>query len=280
MTSTWKCLLQHTRTQTGLPVWCQKRDSGHLHYKTHHRKPQISGQKEEHADVIAAGGADPALKDHGAGAATPRVPRGRCPQRRRAAWHGVRRGLGGEPACLPSGKWETPTSRGRARRGRCGRLRGGGLARGAPARRGCGVPPLPALPWHLEAGMQATSCAPMSCPPAFPLILGGVFSSGRACRSLLCPGPSCMGSRSRRRGARAALAHDFGGSRGRRACLASREVRWRGVGLLVCGEAGMLMGLLSARERQSKGKKASRRERKKSSAITGWQVEQGKNQQH
>lgn len=173
MTSTWKCLLQHTRTQTGLLVWCQKRDSGHLQYKSHHRKPQISGQEEEHADVIAAGGADPALKDHGAGAATPRVPRGRCPQRRHAAWHGVRRGLGGEPACLPSGKRETPTSRSRARRGRCGRLRGGGLARGTPALRGRGVPPLPALPGTSRQACRPPPAHPMSCPPCFPSYPGG-----------------------------------------------------------------------------------------------------------
>lgn len=110
---------------------------------------------------------------------------------------------------------------------------------------------------------------PMSYPPAFPVILGGVIPSGQGYRGIHSPGPSCMGSSSRRAGARAALAHDFGGSRERQARLASLEAHWHSVGLLVPGEAGMLMGLISARERQWEGKKASRRESKKSSAITG-----------
>lgn len=47
------------------------------------------------------------------------------------------------------------------------------------------------------------------------------------------------------------LAHDFKGSRGRQAHRASLEARWHGVGLLVCGEAGMLTGLIFAQERES-----------------------------
>lgn len=174
MTSTWKRLLQHTRILTDSLTWCQKWESGHLPCKSHHGKPQISGQEEEHADVITAGGPDPALKDYGAGAAIPRVPQGRCPQHRHAAWHGVRRGLGGKPACLPGGKWETPTSRSRARCGHHGRLQGGGLAQGTPALPCCDVPPVPAHPRHLEAGMQTASCTPHELSPLLFLLSWGV----------------------------------------------------------------------------------------------------------
>lgn len=105
MTSMWKCLLWHTCVLADLLRWCQERDSGHQQYRSCQGKHQISWQEEEHADVITAGGADSALKDHGAGAAVPQVPWGRCPQCRHSIWHRCQE-RAEQKACLPSW-WET-----------------------------------------------------------------------------------------------------------------------------------------------------------------------------
>lgn len=167
----WKCLLWHTCVLPSLLMWCQERDSGHLQYKSCRGKHKISWQEEERAGVITAGGADSALKDRSTGAAVPRVPQGRCPQCKHAAWHG------GQRLCLPSW-WETRNNK----TPHLGMLwppqqaAGRKFSTGYPSPPGCGVPPLPAHPWHLEASTQTTSCAPHELP-LFSLLPSGVSSS-------------------------------------------------------------------------------------------------------
>lgn len=175
---------------------------------------------------------------------------------------------------------KTPTSHSRECCGCCGKAAG---------RFGKGHPSLPEL-WHAASpsppqalwGRHANN---LLCNPwagsLLSLLSWGYFPfSGRGggCRSIFCPGLWYMESSSRWGGASTALAHDFRGSRGMQARLASLEACWHCAGSLVRGEAGTLTGLLSAQQRQWKGRKASRRERKKSCAIIEQQVKQGKNQ--
>jgi len=188
----WQRLLRHTRIPTGLLVWCQKRDSGHLRYKCHHWMPQILGQEEEHTDVITAGGPDPALKDRGAGAAKAAGCLGKMSsaQGRCLARCQERAGL---PA-FPVGNEKHQ----RAAAGIAVAAAAGcrdkvwhGAPQPSPAAACCPSQPTPST---LRQAGNPPPVPPKSFPPAFPVMLGGAVPSGQGCRGIPSPGPSCLGS--------------------------------------------------------------------------------------